>query len=313
MKQIWKQCLAASIAFAIGAAGAAEASRPGDKPLVVNGELSLTTLDFDAFMERIPADRRDEFRAEYEKINPTVDQLWMRRVLAQRAREAGLDKDPIVAARIRLAVEDVLTEVYLSDYGKKVKVPDLEGRARELYKAHAKEFVTPEVITAEHILVSTKTYSHEAARARAQEVYKRAMAGENFRKLAEEYTDNKSSIEMKSMAVTPTSFVRPLPEAIAKLNTPGQIMAPVESQYGFHIIKLEEKVPSRTKKFEEVKGDLIAMEKQKIIDEDRTQMVEAIRGDPKNYLYVENVRDLKSSFRMPTAEEIKKSKPDVRY
>ena len=54
MKCIWKHCLAASIAFAIGAAGAAEGSRPGDKPLVVNGDLSLTTLDFDAYMERVP-------------------------------------------------------------------------------------------------------------------------------------------------------------------------------------------------------------------------------------------------------------------
>ena len=54
MKCIWKHCLAASIALAIGAAAAAEAASPGDKPLVVNGDLSLTTLDFDAYMERVP-------------------------------------------------------------------------------------------------------------------------------------------------------------------------------------------------------------------------------------------------------------------
>ena len=310
MKKMLKQCLAASIAFAIGAAGAAEASRPGDKPLVENGELSLTTLDFDAFMERIPADRRTEFRAEYEKINPTIDQLWMRRILAQRAREAGLDKDPLVAARIRLAVEDLLTEIYLAEYGKKVKIPNLEPRALELYKAHQKDFMTPEVITAEHILVSTKTYPKEVARTRAQEAYKRAMAGEDFKKLAEEYTDNKASIEMNSMSVT--NFVKPLPEAVAKLSKPGDIMAPVETQYGFHIIKLKQKVPSHVKPFAEVKDDLIAMEKQKVIDEDKTAMVEAIRADPKNYLYVENVRGLKSDFRMPSAEELKNIKPNIR-
>ena len=89
MKCFWKHCLAASIALAIGAAAAAEATRPGDKPLVVNGDLSLTTLDFDAYMERVPAELRNEFRAEAAKINPTVDALWVKRVLASCRTEGG--------------------------------------------------------------------------------------------------------------------------------------------------------------------------------------------------------------------------------
>src|ERR1051325_9507177 len=109
MKPNWKQYVAAPIAFAVGVAAAAEATRPGDKPLVVNGDLSLTTLDFDAYMEIVPADRRAEFRAEYEKINPNVDALWLRRVTAAKARELGLDKDPVIAARLRLAEEDILS------------------------------------------------------------------------------------------------------------------------------------------------------------------------------------------------------------
>src|SRR3954467_11365592 len=108
MKSNWKHGLAASIAFAVGAAWAAEGTRPGDKPLVVNGDLALTTLDFDAYMERVPAGRRDEFRAQLERINPTIDALWVRRVTAARARAAGLDKDPVVQARLRLAQEDIL-------------------------------------------------------------------------------------------------------------------------------------------------------------------------------------------------------------
>jgi peptidyl-prolyl cis-trans isomerase C len=309
MKCMWKHCLAASIAFAIGAAGAAEASRPGDKPLVVNGDLSLTTLDFNAYMERVPPSLRDEFRAEDAKVNPTVDALWVRRVLAARARAAGMDKDPLMAARMRLSEDDLLAEAYLADVEKKVKVPNLEPRARELYKTRAKDFTTPEVITAEHILVSTKTYSKEAARARAQEAYKRAVAGEDFHKLAEEYTDNKASIEINSMVIS--SFVTPLPEAISKVK-PGEIMPPTETQFGFHVLKLKNRIPARVKPFEEVKDALIAAEKQKIIDEEKTAAVEAIRGDPGNHLYVENVRGLKSDFKMPAAGELKNQKSNVR-
>jgi hypothetical protein len=311
MKQNWKHCLAASIAFAIGAAAAAEGSAPGAKPLVVNGDLSLTTLDFDAYMERVPPERRDEFRAEYEKINPTVDGLWIRRVLAAKARAGGLDKGAIIEARIRQAQEDVLADVYMNELAKNFKFPNLEPRARELYKAHLKDFTIPEIITGQHILVSTKSYPKEVARVRAQEAYKRAMAGEDFARLADEYTDNKASIDIVSMPVA--SFEKPLPEAVTKLKVPGEVMQPVETQYGFHIIKLKDKIASRVRPFEEVKDELIAMEKQKMIDEERTAVVEGIRADPKAQLFVENVRGLKSDFKMPSAEEISKIKPNIRY
>jgi peptidyl-prolyl cis-trans isomerase C len=302
----WKQGLAAPIAFAVGAAMAAEGARPGDKPLVDNGEVSLTTLDFDAYMERVPAERRAEFRAEYEKINPTVDGLWMRRVMAARARAAGLDKDPLVAARVRIAEEDVLAETYMADVAKKVKVPDLEPRARELYKAHLKEFTSPELITGQHILVSIKSYPREVARQRAQEVFERAKKGEDFAKLADQYSDNKSSLDINGMPLA--SFAAPLPEAVAKLKTPGEIMPPVETQYGFHVIKLGEKLPPRVKPFDEVREDLIAMEKQKLIDDRKTAVAEAIRADPKTTLHLENVKGLKSDF----AAEIAKIKPNQR-
>ena len=312
MKRNWKQCLAASIALAIGAAGAAEGVRPAaDKPLVVNGDISLTTLDFDAYMERVPAARRDEFRAEYEKINPTVDGLWIRRVLGAKARAQGLDKDPIVAARMRQAQEDVLAEAYMNEVTKKVTFPNLEPRARELYKANLKEYTRPTLYTGEHILVSTKNDPKEAARARAQEIYQRAAAGEDFRKLAEEFTDNHSSIEINAMPLT--AFQAPLPDAVAKLKAPGDLTPPVETVYGFHIIKLKSMLVSQPKMFEEVRDDLIAAEKQKIIDDAKTAVVEGIRGDPKTTLYVENVRALKSNFKMPSAEEQAKITPTIRY
>ena len=306
----WKHGLAATIAFAVVAAVAAEGARPGDKPLVVKGDLSLTTLDFDAYMEKVPAAIRDEFRAEPEKINPTVDALWIRRVAAAKAREMGLDKDPLVAARMRLAQDDVLAEVYLRRMASNVKVPNLEPRARELYKAHQKEFTTPELFTGQHILVSTKNYPKDVARQRAAEAYEQAVKGADFGKLAAKYTDNASSIDINGMPLT--QFVNPLPEAVAKLKT-GDIMAPVETEYGFHIIKMGEKLPSRVKPFEEVKESLIAIEKEKVVDAERAAFADSVRSDPDTKIEIENIRGLKSNFKMPSAEEIAKIKPNIRY
>jgi parvulin-like peptidyl-prolyl isomerase len=67
------------------------------------------------------------------------------------------------------------------------------------------------------------------------------MAGEDFHKLAEEYTDNKASIEINSMVIT--SFVKPIPEALSKVN-PGGILPPTETQFGFHVMKLKNRIPA---------------------------------------------------------------------
>jgi peptidyl-prolyl cis-trans isomerase C len=303
MKHSSMRCLAALTAFAVSVAGAAEAVRPGDKPLVVNGDLALTTLDFDAYMERVPAARRDEFRAEFEKINPTIDGLWIRRVLAARAKAAGMDKDPIVAARIRQAQEDILAQVYLTDVANKTKFPNLDARAREVYKANLKEFTKPELISGLHILVTAKQRTHEEAKARAQQVYERARAGEDFKKLADEMTDSAPTRDITDQPLS--VFEKPLPDILAKLK-PNEVMAPVETRYGFHIIKLTGRVPARVMPFEEVKDDIIEVEKQKITDDARTAAAEAARADPNTTLYVENVRALKSDFKVPE-EAIRKS------
>jgi peptidyl-prolyl cis-trans isomerase C len=294
MKQGWKQCLAASIAFAVAAATAAEVSRPGDKPLVVNGDLSLTTLDFDAYMEKVPAARRAEFRAEYEKINPTVDGLWIRRVLAARAHEAGLDKDPLLAARIRLATEDLLAEAFMQDFSSKVKFPNLEPRALEIYKSNPKQFVTPERVSVEHILVSIKQHPREQAEAIAREAHAHAMAGENWDTLARKYSDELGSKEIQGTLVS--TFEKPIPETLAKLKE-GELAPVVETNFGFHVIRLVSRFPERQQTFQEVKDGLIAGEKTRILDDARTAYVESIRADPKNFLYVENVRGLKSDFK----------------
>ena len=58
--------LAAAVAFS-GAAQGAE--RQGNAPLVVNGDTSLTTIDFEAYLDKIPPERRADFRANLERVN----------------------------------------------------------------------------------------------------------------------------------------------------------------------------------------------------------------------------------------------------
>ena len=290
-------------------------TRQADKPLVVNGNLSLTTTDFEAYMQKVPQGRRDEFRAEMERISPTVDGLWVRRVLAQKAREAGLDKDPLVAARARQAAEDVLSGAYLAQAASKVTFPNLEPRAREIYTINHKDYMTPELIKVQHILVGLTGRTKEDAAARAKQVYAEATSGkEDFLALAARYSDEPGKGKTgEAPAMPPSAFEKPIPDSLAKLTKPGDISEPVETRYGFHIFKLVGRQEPRVKPFDEVKEGIVEVEKQKLIDEAKTAAVEAVRADPKTYLHLENVQALKSDFKMPDAEALSKIKPTIRY
>ena len=96
----------AAILAAISISGTAWGAQPqADSPLVTNGDLALTRTDFEAYMERVPEKLREEFRADSERVKKTVDGLWVQRTVAERARKAGLDQDPIIAARLRQAAK----------------------------------------------------------------------------------------------------------------------------------------------------------------------------------------------------------------
>src|SRR5258708_14348873 len=104
--------LAAVVAVSLSALPGQAAQ--ADVPLVVNGPVSLTSTDFEAFMVSVPAKTRDEFRMSAERVNGTVDALWVKRMLAKKPRDAAMDQDPIIAARMRQAGEAMLADAYLA-------------------------------------------------------------------------------------------------------------------------------------------------------------------------------------------------------
>src|SRR6185503_19203998 len=141
-----------------------------DAPLVTNGDVGLKRIDFEAYMDRVPEKLRDEFRADSERVKKTVDGLWVQRMVAERARKAGLAQDPVIASKMRQAQDAVLVEALMLQVEKDMKYPDLLPRAREVYQARRSEFKTEGRVHVEHILVDMKCRTHDAALKRAQEI-----------------------------------------------------------------------------------------------------------------------------------------------
>lgn len=188
-----------------------------------------------------------QHRARLQEIRPQLAEI---RLLAERAHQEGLDREPGLNLQITYFPYAILREALLRDLQAETSVSDEEIQA--YYQQHQDEFSQ---VSARHILFSTRPTQNpnsgsepakapdpEAVRRRASEVLQRVKAGEDFAQLAKEFSDDPGSREKGGDLgyFGRGQMVKPFEEAAFNL-PPGQISDVVESPFGFHIIKVEDR------------------------------------------------------------------------
>jgi peptidyl-prolyl cis-trans isomerase C len=149
----------------------------------------------------------------------------------------------------QLVMEDILAGVYVS-----------EEEMRTYYEDNPEKFKTPERVKASHILVSVLPEMEEAqkieARKKIESIKEKLNSGEDFEKLASEYSDCPSKHDGGNLDYFARGqMVKPFEDAAFALN-PGETSDIVETQFGYHIIKVDDKEPAKTISFEEAKSEL---------------------------------------------------------
>src|ERR1700687_40718 len=284
-------CVIAALALPLGAA-----QLPPDAPLVVDGPVRVEAADVEGFMLRIPENLRGEVRMSYDRIATIIDNIFLSRSVAQKAREEGFDRDPLVQRRLAQVQEAALAELYLKRLERDTPAPNLEARARDLYPAHASKYVVPEQLHVQQILVNLKGRTREMALERARQIYAEGQSGkEDFVALANRYTDDADRDGTKRVDngfVAVNGFIAPVAEAISRMKTKGEISAPIESANGYHIIRFVERKAPRQLKFEDVRAQIIAAEKQRLQKKTVEDLVENIRSSSTAVFTRENVEAL---------------------
>jgi parvulin-like peptidyl-prolyl isomerase len=195
----------------------------------------VTPAEIDAFLKEAGQEQKfEEFITDAKARNPQAGDLpdaqkqqlkqqWAQIMVAERkGRQEGLDKDRKVQLQIMLQEARVLMNQYAKDkLVERIKATDAEIDA---YIAKHPE------------LDPAKT------RSQAEDVLKRARAGEDFGKLAEQYSSDPGSKDKGGDLgwFGRGQMVKPFEDAAFALQ-PGQISDVVESDFGFHIIKVEER------------------------------------------------------------------------
>lgn len=188
---------------------------------------------------------------------------------AQAKLEASLP--PGVTLAEILERRNVTQEQFRQDFGKEVLVSRLieeatsnktavtEAEIEAFYTENKERFTTPETATARHILIAVKEGDDkEAKKAEADAIVERLKAGEDFAKLVEEKSDDPGSKSTGGEYTFPRGQMVPAFEEASFTQEIGEIGAPVETQFGYHIIQVEKREPARDLPLDEVRTNLEA-------------------------------------------------------
>ena len=295
-----RRFLIATLWAVLAASSTTFAATPKIDPATVvleSPEAKVTALDFDAAMTRFPDNLRDEARAYPETIMKMIDALFVNRVLAERARKEGIDKDPLVRRRMEQVAEAYLAQKYLEVIENRTPMPNLDIRAEELYKADPKRFTDPPTASVSHLVVGLQGRSPEMALARAREAHAKIKAGAAFGDVAREYTDDPQFIRHKGDLgfVKETELEPTIAKAIFSMK-PGELSEPLVTRGGVHVVRVNARKDGGPKRFATVKDMLVEEEREKLRKRATEGELTAIRTDKANTIYPDRVDQLKSKI-----------------
>lgn len=255
----------AAIAFVLAAPVAVFAQSPAPKadadPVAakVNGD-TIHRSDVLAVQKQLPAQYRD---VPLEQIYPLLlDEMIDGRLATAEARRQKLQNDAAVKRQIVRAEDTILRDAYFDrEVAKVLTEEELHRRYDEIVANMPKQ----EEIRARHILVGTKE--------EAEAIIKQLQAGADFATLAKEKSTDGSSAEGGDLGYfTQGAMVEPFWDAAAALK-PGEISTtPVETQFGWHVIQVEDRRPVQAPPYDSVRDQLYAQLSRQVISDHLQQL-----------------------------------------
>ncbi|HUB96880.1 MAG TPA: peptidylprolyl isomerase [Stellaceae bacterium] len=230
---------------------------PGEDPVIarVNGTPIYRS---DAETLRATLAPQVQQNPPQDLYNRLVDQLIALQLVSQTARKAKVADDPRVKKMIALADEQILQDAYMDSI---VRTEITEPKLRAEYDKYVKAAPTHEEVRARHILVPTE--------AEAKEIIDELNKGADFAKLAsEKTTDPAGKASGGDLGYFSQSDMVPAFADAAFALKPGEYTkTPVKTQFGWHVIKVEDRRAGQPESYEKVAPQIARQMAQQIYNE----------------------------------------------
>lgn len=238
--------------MAATAIGFASFSHAADSKVItsVNGQ-PITQQDYDEFVSKFP--KGNKAKLDHDKV---VDELISREVVYQDAIKQGLDKDPEVLKKLEEVKHNLLISVALHKAVNKTPVADSE--LKKMYDDKVASFNVTEY-KASHILLKSKED--------AEKVITELDMGGNFAELAKKKSTGPTGKKGGELGwFSPQQMVPEFSTAVAKLEKGKYTKQPVQTKFGWHVIKLEDTRKAEPPSFDSVKPQL-----EQVVQQQRAQ------------------------------------------
>ncbi len=251
----------AVLVLALAVAGSAAAQNVA----VVNGK-AVPKSRFDLLM--VQATRGSQQPVTPELEQRVREEVVLREIFAQEAEKRGIAASAEYRNQMELARQTILIRELFADYQKKNAATDTEARAEyDKFKAQA----TGTEYRARHILVEKED--------EAKSLLKQLTAGAKFDELAKKHSTDKGSGANGGDLdfAKPESYVPEFSQAMMALKKGETTAAAVKSQFGWHIIRLEDTRDAQLPPFDEVKPQI----QQRLAQQKLQQYQEGLRSKAK--------------------------------
>lgn len=228
---------------------------------VVNGK-EITRKDINEVVESMPMQQK----APMEQIYPViVDQLINDMLLQTEIEKTDLATDPEVQERLEAAREQIVRELYIERY---IDERVNEATVKEAYERLKEEGQGTEEVRARHILVESEE--------EAQNLIAELEEGADFVELAKEHSTGPTGPQGGDLGYFAKEAMVPEFAEAAFNAEPGTfIKEPVQTQFGWHVIHVEDKRTQEVPPYDEVKQALRGQLNQRAMN----QLVEKLRQD----------------------------------
>ena len=228
------------------------AAKTADAVATVNGK-AIPKTRVDAMVSAQTA----QGQPDSEELRKAIrEELVRREVIVQEAQKKSFDKKSDVQGQMELARQGVLINAYLGDYVR--NHPVTEDAIKKEYDA-IKQQLGDKEYKARHILVEKED--------EAKDIIAKLKKGEKFEDLAKQSKDPGSKERGGDLGwAAPSSYVKPFSDAMIKLEKGKYTESPVKSDFGFHVILLEDARELKLPPVDEAKAQLSQRLQQQMVE-----------------------------------------------
>ncbi|HEY1259651.1 MAG TPA: peptidylprolyl isomerase [Stellaceae bacterium] len=235
-------------------ASAAPALPPGN-PVVarVDGK-EFHLADIEAAQKTLPAQAQKLPLAQLYPI--LLDRLVDGELIAEAARKAHLDQDPAVEQNVQQYRDRLIQRTYLEHA---IGAAETEDKLKARYQTYVKDQSAQEEVRARHILVKTE--------AEAKSIIAQLDKGADFATLAKKYSTDPGAASGGDLGYFTRADMVPEFTAIAFALPKGQYTkTPVKTEFGWHVILVEDHRTKKPPTFEEARADVSRLVAREVVE-----------------------------------------------